>query len=366
MKKTTFPIRRKLRIVAAIARKDIGDAIKNRLILSMLIGAVVVILNVEALPFLLRNRIEPKATLFVVQDSVIATQIGRSQEISATLVNDAPAFQDALTSSSVPILGIPIPNDFDLAVDGGEAIELQSAYAHWVKPEQRTALETHFENELSSFLDLPVEISPGPADFFPSETTGGHLWMVTVGFVTIAFILGGFIVPILLTDEKESKTLDALLVSPAGYHDVVLGKAAAGLIYCLLGCSAILILEGRFVANAGLAALTLFLSSLMCVNIGLFIGSMSENPNTTNLWAGLMLMLVLAPLMLIFVFPSGFPETWSGLVEWIPSIAMARMMRLAMVDAIHLRGLLQAGGALIMWSGIFMTLTTWRVRREVN
>ena len=251
-----------------------------------------------------------------------------------------PGFQDALTSSSVPVLGLKIPEGFDQAVEAGEPIALQSAFAHWVKPEQRLDLETHFEAKLSAYFDLPVEILPGPADFFPSETTGGHLWMVTMGFVTITFLLGGFIVPLLLTDEKASKTLDTLLVSPASYSDVVLGKAAAGMFYCIFGLAALSLIECRFIAHGWLMTLTILLNSLTSVSIGLLLGSLSENPNTTNLWAGLILMALLAPVLLIFVFPSGFPAAWGAIAEWIPSIAMMRLIRLAMADEVNQWGLL--------------------------
>ena len=47
-------------------------------------------------------------------------------------------------------------------------------------------------------------------------------------------MMGIFLVPSLLFEEKETKTMQALLVSPASIGQVVVGKALAGAFYILV------------------------------------------------------------------------------------------------------------------------------------
>ena len=60
-------------------------------------------------------------------------------------------------------------------------------------------------------------------------------------------MVGVFVVPTILVEEKEKHTLQAITVSPASYVDVVVGKALVGLFYALLTALILLLLnKGRF------------------------------------------------------------------------------------------------------------------------
>jgi ABC-2 type transport system permease protein len=52
--------------------------------------------------------------------------------------------------------------------------------------------------------------------------------------VTIMLTMGILLVPTLMLEEKQTRTMDALLVSPASISQVVIGKAIAGFFYILV------------------------------------------------------------------------------------------------------------------------------------
>jgi len=42
-----------------------------------------------------------------------------------------------------------------------------------------------------------------------------------------------------MVEEKEKHTMEALLVSPASYSQIVLGKTIAGIFYCLTAAAVV-------------------------------------------------------------------------------------------------------------------------------
>ena len=92
------------------------------------------------------------------------------------------------------------------------------------------------------------------------------LWLV-MSLVTT----GIYVVPALLVEEKQSRTLNAVLTTPAGYRELVLAKAGVGLIYGLLSSGLILALNEGLGNNVGLVIGAVFLGALVLVGLGLLL-----------------------------------------------------------------------------------------------
>ena len=87
---------------------------------------------------------------------------------------------------------------------------------------------------LSQSLGRPVTIHIEGNIVYPPSDGVLFLSLATINSVLMILMMGIFLVPSLLFEEKETKTMQALLVSPASIGQVVIGKALAGSFYILV------------------------------------------------------------------------------------------------------------------------------------
>ncbi len=99
--------------------------------------------------------------------------------------------------------------------------------------------------------------------------------------VVYAVVIAGLFLPASsLVEEQEKRTMDALLVTPLGMNDVLLGKGMLGVLLATLMGWVTLLLNTAF-GNEPLA-LTVFLvlGAVMMAELGLIVGSWARNSNT--------------------------------------------------------------------------------------
>lgn len=111
--------------------------------------------------------------------------------------------------------------------------------------------------------------------------------------------------------EKESRTLEALLVTPIRAGDVLLAKGTMGFLLAFITGALTLLLNGGFTSAVGGQLVVLAVAALMSVVLGLLAGAAVKNMNMFfTLWksAGI---IVFAPAVL-YLFPA--------LPGWIPRL----------------------------------------------
>ena len=108
-------------------------------------------------------------------------------------------------------------------------------------------------------------------------------------------MVGIFVVPYLLVEEKEKGTLKAVLVSPATYADVVAGKGLVGLFYALLVAVILLLLNGGFGGNVVITLLSVVLGSIFLVQVGLLMGAAFKAINQVNSWSSIVMIVLMLP-----------------------------------------------------------------------
>jgi hypothetical protein len=138
--------------------------------------------------------------------------------------------------------------------------------------------------------------------------------------------------------------MDSLLVSPATYSEVVVGKALAGSFYCLAALTVMFAFSFALINLWWLALLAAVCGALFTVALGLLMGTLFDNAASLNLWLGVVMMILLVPVFLEGTMGSNFPEFMRTIIPWIPSVA-------------HL-GIVVAAAVLIL------ALVVWRVRQS--
>ena len=363
---STTHIKTRLRIIAAIAGKDISDAVKNRTTLSIMLGTLVLMLSSLALPLLLQLRATPTAIVYDPGRSTLIRAMTTREEFRLGIVDTFDELGEVVGSASGLRLGLVIPEGFGQAASessGSEGIVLTGHVPHWAKPDQVAELVAFFEEQFEEASWREISIDVADERMYPVAGKFGQHALTANTMSMIVLTVGLALAPSLLVDEKESHTLDALLVSPARYGQIVLGKAITGLFYCVCAALIIYILSARWFVSGWLLVLALSLGIAFAVLTGLLMGLLVENPNSVNLWTGLLLMLLLVPGLLGGVLGDRGPAALRAIMRWIPTSAFSEMLTLTTLRSAPVSDWIWpaarlAGGVLIVAG-----LIVWRVRR---
>ncbi len=257
-------------------------------------------------------------------ESQIVYLLQASESFEVRPVASSEEMQQVLTREGLSV-GLILPQGFDMALVEGTQPVLQLMVHH--RPEddsaavwQRThqeALRAWLTRTLWDRTDQPFpSVVTAEALALPEEGSLNQrqenmaLWLV-MSLVTT----GVYVVPTLLIEEKQSHTLNAVLVTPAGYGDLVLAKAIVGLVYALLAGGLILGLNDGLVANAGLVIGAVFVGALVLVQVGLLLGGLFDDTATFNTWSTLIMLALMLPGVVHSLSASGLFRLDS--VQWI-------------------------------------------------
>lgn len=354
-----------LRVVAAIARKDIVDAIKNR----YLLVALVTPLFVAILFRVLLPGINSLSNLTIVVhdpgDSSFISELSASPQIDLVKAGSAEGVASEVENSKA-IGGLAIPSTFDADVAAGKQPELTAYVNNKKSAIQQGVFKQLLEQKVLglvkpipaklTWVDVAKEAGAQPeAGFNLNHMLFPLLLLITFGMI------GALVVPLLLVEEKEKRTLDFLLTSPASLTEIVAGKALTGVVYSLLIAGVLLAINQKLVGNWPLTLLTLLSGLLFVVAIGLFMGSLFQNTMQVNTWASLVLMVLLAP-----SFPTaGVSATLETASRLIPTYYFVEALKLSLAGTASAqlwRNLAVVFGCTML----ALFAATWGLRRQQN
>ncbi len=358
----------KWRTVWAIAWKDLVDALRNaRLLLLVIMPIGFSVLY----GYLFRDTpTSAEIVIYSPQPSALVTRLGEMEGVSLFVV-DSPQAVAAKLAEENAALGVVLPTGFDEALRSGERPQVELLYgenADAVRATQRLLLLT--VDDLSGRPPAVRLRTPSPPpdqgekagrgmDFLAGLDLQGYfvvLWVV-MGLV----MTGAMLVPTLVVEEKEKGTLDALLVTPAGYSEVVTGKVIVGMVYALIGSLIILALNGGFTGDVAVSLAAIVLGSLALTLIGLLLGGLVDNLSTLNTWSSFIMLPLLLPILLAAI-PLGRLGFVAEAVKLIPTYHLVRGLSLALTG----RGG-EAWGNLAALAGVTALLfgaVLWSLRRQ--
>ncbi len=150
------------------------------------------------------------------------------------------------------------------------------------------------------------------------------LSLATVNSVLMILMMGIFLVPSLLFEEKETKTMQALLVSPASIGQVVIGKALAGLFYILVTAVMIFAISWVDVIHWDMVVLFVIGGGFFSVAVGLILGSFFEKQQDMVGWMTALLLLLVGAI-LVKMLGVELPAVVESILPWVPSVALAEI-----------------------------------------
>jgi ABC-2 type transport system permease protein len=350
-----------LNITWTIASKDIVDALRNKVVVSMIIMLSVMLLVPKMLPFIF----EQSQTVLPVYDmgnSSLVAELKNNPDISVQRLRSEQELHTALCGAVYPLIGLRIPAELDQLLVQGKRVDLQG-YVCWGKRYQVSELQPKLEGILSQSLNLPVTIHTKGNIVYPPSSGVLSFSLATINSVLMILMMGVFLVPSLLFEEKEAKTMQALLVSPASIGQVVIGKALAGSFYILVTAVMIFVISWADVVHWDMVMLFVISGGIFSVAVGLVLGSFFEKQQEIVGWMTGLLLLLVGTIM-IKMLGVELPVLLERILPWVPSVALAEICRAAFSETSPVPRILVDLGIILSFSVPLYAIVIWKVRRS--
>jgi ABC-2 type transport system permease protein len=350
-----------LYIAWIIGTKDILDALKNK---SSRANIIIMVGMVFFLYWMGTLRPFDKDVNVVVYDEgntslmIDKTTIGDGATYS---FREASSLQEMETKMAYQNLGLVLPAGFDQTLASGTT-PILSGYIFWVDRMKVTELEAKYSQAFSEILSQPVQVVIGQNIIIPQANADGMQATVAYQMTYYVFMTALSLIPQLMLEEKQTRTLEALLTSPASSGQVVLGKAFAGFFYILVIGGLGLALGWAYIVNWGMALAAFLGYALFAVGLGLALGSFVKSMKQVGLWVVLLILLLVIPPL--FYMESNLKAGIRMILTWFPSSALASLFRFSLstgVTPAQVWPNLAVAGLSIM--AVF-GLVIWKVRRS--
>jgi len=207
-----------------------------------------------------------------------------------------------------------------------------------------------------------VQVVIGQNVIIPQADVDGMQATVAYQMVYFVFFTALILIPHLMLEEKQTKTLDALLTSPASPGQVVLGKAMAGFFYILVIGGLAITLFSLYIVDWGLALAAFLGYALFAIGLALAAGSFIKSTRQLKLWlVVLMLILVIPPL---FYMESNLKAGIRMILTWFPTSALASLFRFSCSTGLTPAQFLPNLAVALLSIGFAFGLVIWKVRRS--
>jgi len=358
------------RIILTIALKDLKDAIRDgRILMALLMPIGLGVVYNVVMPEV------QKPSITVAIASVDATRLPDAlRTLAGSTVNlrfdnwSSAAEVTAQVEAKKADVGLVLPAGFDAAVAAGSAPTLSL-----VRPPGTSSIGAIY---IASALDGALRSMAGqhapavietqtarPAQDAASVITnlGTRKYMVLGTLIMLIAMIAIYVLPILLTEEFEKKTADALLMVGT-QSDVVAAKVAVGLTYLAVSVPLLLVVARMAPANLPLFAGALVMLSVTMIGFGLLLGALVRSVSQLNTWSSIPLLLVLMPVFFVALDLPAWVQTVLGAT---PGSQAMRLLVDGLTGQAMYGGWLIAFGVMAAWSiAVYAVLIRTLSRRE--
>ncbi|UCG54743.1 MAG: ABC transporter permease [Dehalococcoidia bacterium] len=250
----------------------------------------------------------PKLGIMDEGDSRLVVIAQELDSITTREYKDIPSLKQATRSGSIDLC-IVLPQNFDDIVMKKETSTIEAYVWGESLAKDRIILPATISNLIRELAgqEVPLEIV--------SVTLGGEAstpWSERLipFLVLMGVFFGGLMLPSTsLIEEKQKKTFEAIVITPASTSEIFIAKGIMGIVLSVFMGVAILLLNQAFGANSLLLVAVLFLGAIMAAELGLICGALIKDITTLfTIWksGGILLF---GP-AIVYMFPQ-IPE-WIG------------------------------------------------------
>jgi ABC-2 type transport system permease protein len=265
-----------------------------------------------------------------------------------------------LSNGEQPELGLVIHAGFDQQIQAGTTLTLQGYMLHFFTKEQVSDLTRYMQDEFEYLIGEPVTIKIEPIELQPD--THGITILASMGFGFVILMVGMIAIPHMMLEEKQHKTMEAMLISPANSLHIVISKALTGLILTVVIFVGSLFLFRYVIVHWGLAMMAGFLGALFAVSFGLLLGILVDTRQQLVLWAWVGLIPIFFP-MILSIMDDLLPEWLILIFKWVPSSGLMRALRSSMVGEPPGAFYVPQLALLLVSATLVFAIDIWLIRR---
>jgi len=358
-----------IRRILTIFRRDFRDAVRDaRILVAVLVPfALGIFYNVVL--------VQDQTTLSVnlAYTSVDATNLpeamkqiaGPDVTFSISQVDTADIVKQQVDDGKAD-LGLVVPAGFDAAVQAGQSppLMVMRPDTAGVGPQfLLSMLDAALREQAGQQPPAQVQVETVNKSTTTSliENMGMNTYFVLSALIMQVAMITMYAVPYILAEEKERRTLDAL-VMVASYWEVIAAKALFGIVYVAISTPLLLAVTRISPHDALLFGLAIGLLAIVLDGVGLMLGSLLKLSQLTS-WGGMLVLPVVAP-----AFVTGLPAP-----KWVEDVLLifptTHAMRMA-IDALSQKPIFgdtwQSILVLAIWAVAVYAITFWTLsRREI-
>lgn len=363
------------RLIFAIARKDALDILLNKSTLGILLSPIFLALLFLGIGALLGSKTTDVLVYNPGKSGVEQVLKGAYQDIKITYANSpdvvSSAFgPDGTQKNSAYALGLVVSSDFDSSLHSGGHPQLQLFLnGNQTSRQQDILLQSAIANYARNVASPQPPASISVAMINPPKVTNTNNYdlnvMYSAAILLTSFLVGTSLVPGMLAEEKEKKTLRMLMVTPASFTDVVLGKLLVGLSYQFVLTLFVVGIKGGYIGQIPLLLLFALLGSCFSVSLGLLAGSLFQTTSTAGAFSGIISMIYIVPIFFVGLFSQILGDNpFTPIIKVLPTYYIADGVTKALQNAATWGNIWIDVGAIVGSIVVLLAIATMGLRRQ--
>ena len=353
--------------VWAVFAKDAVDALRDaRILVALVIPIGLAVFYGQAFG---DDPGRVRATVAVAGETVLAERLATSDAAAEVRVRRVAADEARrLVAEDEADVGLVVPAAFDEAVRAGRSPDLAVLLDSDGMSGPAALVQARLDGALAALAGqrppvvVRAESVQGGDDGSVLDRIEISRYFVLVSVAILISFIAFLVVPVILSEEIERKTLDALLLA-ARPSEILIAKALVGLLYTVVAVPLTLLLTGlgpedplRFgVGAVGLA--------VGLIGFGLLFALALRSANRVNTWSGIAVMVVSIP---VFLVGAPLSDPVGAVVAATPTGAGTRLM----MDGLQGEALFGASaaslGVLVAWAAVgYLVLVRTLARRDL-
>lgn len=279
-----------------IFKRDISSSVRDFLILYMIIAPVLLAIGLK---------------FFIPSATSASLQFALDSSVGNEVIEEFRRYGNVEVYSSIgeiedrvnkidDIAGITLNDkgNFEMVLEGNETHDTKEIPQKIIR-----SIVSKEELNVGYFVrDIGIKMSP-------------IAWIGGISLIITAITIGGILIGLNIIEEKESKTIMALNVSPMGKVEFIIGKSIIGILIPIINVFIILWILNMLDVNLIMVLIMTLASSIIGVVIGFLIGVTSSNQIAGIANMKLLFLIVGASIIGAILLP----ETKHFLLYWIPT-----------------------------------------------
>ena len=347
------------RMISAIVANDLVDGLTNKKLLTNMFTIVFLVLLYRFLPVLGSGSDPTRLVLYDEGASSIVRDLDRSEEVRLRVAETYEDMVEKVGVEDMHTLGIVLSADFDQWAAASDSLTLEAIVDHWVNEEDEAYMRADVEPELTRLLGVPVRVNMVREEI--TQADGAYSFHIGLLLLIVLALMGMMFTTNILIQEKVSRTLDTLQVSPATMTDVLIAKGLVGGIYSMLTGAIVLFAYSQFVLHWWAILVAMLAGTFFNVSVGLLLGVIIKDPKQLNLWG----FIILQPFIITMIVGTfeAIAESVRSAMRWFPTVALGNAAGQSLTASVDIGPYIVSLLVMVVWGAAFFVPAVWLQRR---